>query len=110
MVQGSAPEGDGEAVPACDAAAGPGIDGPGGGEMASLLELLVVLLAAFGLVCLAWLAFGKLVLPWGRRGRGPRPGWTPGQRQRPGADGVRPAVAAPDPACGGARWSSMTAA
>lgn len=36
--------------------------------MGTLLELLVVLLAAFGLVCLAWLAFGKLVLPVGQEG------------------------------------------
>lgn len=36
--------------------------------MGSVLELLVVLLAAFGLVCLAWLVFGKLVLPVGQEG------------------------------------------
>ena len=36
--------------------------------MGTLLELLVVLLAAFGLVCLAWLAFGRLVLPVGQEG------------------------------------------
>ena len=33
--------------------------------MGSVLELLVVLLAAFGLVCLAWLVFGKQVTAQG---------------------------------------------
>lgn len=33
--------------------------------MAIFLEVLIALLAAFGLVCLGWLAFGKMVLPVG---------------------------------------------
>lgn len=36
--------------------------------MALFLELLVALLAAFGLVCLGWLAFGRLILPVGGEG------------------------------------------
>ena len=36
--------------------------------MALVWELLEVLLAAFGLVCLGWLAFGRLVLPVGQDG------------------------------------------
>lgn len=36
--------------------------------MALFLELLVALLAAFGLVCLGWLAFGRMVLPVGGEG------------------------------------------
>ena len=33
--------------------------------MTLFLELVISLLAAFGLVCLGWLAFGRLVLPVG---------------------------------------------
>ena len=33
--------------------------------MTIFLEISAVLLAGFGLVCLAWLAFGKMVLPVG---------------------------------------------
>ena len=36
--------------------------------MAVVLELLVGLLAAFGLVCLGWMAFGAMVLPVGSEG------------------------------------------
>lgn len=33
--------------------------------MTLFLEILLALLAGFGLVCLAWLAFGRMVLPVG---------------------------------------------
>lgn len=33
--------------------------------MSLLFEILIALLAAFGLVCLGWLAFGTMVLPVG---------------------------------------------
>ena len=36
--------------------------------MSMIWELLLTVLAAFGLVCLAWLAFGRLVLPVGQGG------------------------------------------
>lgn len=36
--------------------------------MALCLEILMALLAAFGLVCLGWLAFGRMILPVGSEG------------------------------------------
>lgn len=36
--------------------------------MALFFEVIISLLAAFGLVCLGWLSFGAMVLPVGRDG------------------------------------------